>query len=91
MTAVEAPTTVWDRLLAPPDGEISPDHARYLLRLGFTPADHQRMTELCAKNTAGELSPGERAELNDYVLVGLQLTRLHSLARMALRRADGGG
>lgn len=85
------PTRIWDRLLTPPDGELTPDHARYLLRLGFTPADHERMTELCTKNSANTLSPHERVELDDYVLVSLQLARLHSVARVALRRGDAGG
>ena len=49
------------------------------------------MTELCTKNSANTLSPHERVELDDYVLVSLQLARLHSVARVALRKGDAGG
>lgn len=89
MTAVERPLAIWDRVIDTAGDIQSPDHARYVLRLGFTPADHARMAVLNDLASAGRLSPAEEAELDDFIHVGYLLARLQSSARVALRQAAG--
>jgi hypothetical protein len=90
MTPVaDRPLTIWERVLAPDEGAMSADDARYLLRLDFSPADHARMAELGGRAAERPLAPDEAAELDDYLRVGHQLARLQSAARRALRQAGG--
>lgn len=67
--------------------------ARHVLTLGFADADVARMHELAERNRAGELTPGEAAELDDFIRAGDLLAILQSKARMRLKqkvRASGG-
>ena len=86
----ERPLSAWERLLSPPDTEMSVEDARYILRRNFPPADHARMAVLGEKASAGTLTPAETEELDEFIHVGLQLTRLQALARIALRRHAAG-
>jgi hypothetical protein len=92
MVVANTPLAIWERVLLAA-GDLTPDDARYLLRLDFSPADHARMEELNAGAAAGTLTPAERDELADYVRVGHHLARLQSAARVAVRgtTADGRG
>jgi hypothetical protein len=77
---------VFARLLSNHQGEMQPRLARYVLTLGFSPAEQARMEELANRNQVGRLSPGERDELQSYVKAGHWLALLHSKARKALKR-----
>lgn len=76
---------IWERILIPDGGAISPAAAAYLRDLTLTQADRDRVTELGSKAETATLTPDERNELDEYILVGHQLARIQSLARVALR------
>src|SRR4051794_33359920 len=84
-----APTSdvaIFGRLLRADEGNLSPELARYILTVGFEPADQARMQDLATKNQAGALSPQEKEELLSYVKAGHLLALLHSKARKSLGR-----
>jgi hypothetical protein len=68
---------IWDGPTA-----LTPELARHVVGLGFAEVDVTRMHELSAKNRAGELSPGEAVELDDFIQAGDLLAVLQSKARM---------
>ena len=70
----------------PDQANLSPEAARAILKLDFDADDHRRMGELSAKAQQGALTPEERAELEEFVRVGLELSVLQSKARLSLRR-----
>ena len=73
------------RVLENGQGKMSPVLARYVLKLGFSQSDQDRMVELAERNQAGELSGIEQAELQEYVRAGHVLALLHSRARKVVR------
>lgn len=78
------------RVFGGDNGTLSPEAARELLKLGFSEADHARMTELSGKAQAGELSGPEREELVGFVNVSHLIAFVHSKARVALQRGGLG-
>jgi len=83
-----SPVAIWERVLLPAKEDLSPDQARYFLRLKFPPRDVRRMAALSAKARTGTLTPKEDAELENYIHVGRLLGILQSRARRALAPAD---
>jgi hypothetical protein len=77
---------IFGRLLSNPQGEMSPDLARYILTLGFSDAEQTHIEELAAGNQQGRLSADEHEELMGYVKAGHLLALLHSKARRALKK-----
>jgi hypothetical protein len=77
---------IFGRLIRANEGKLSRELARYLLTLGFDPADQARMQDLAARNQAGALSSAEKEELQSYVKAGHLLALLHSKARKSLGR-----
>jgi uncharacterized protein YnzC (UPF0291/DUF896 family) len=67
---------------------LSPEQARYFLRLKFPPRDVRRMNALSAKARAGTLTSEEDEELENYVRIGHLLGILQSRARQALARTN---
>jgi hypothetical protein len=87
-TATKTTTTeisIFGRILNDPKNKMSPDLARYVLRLGFNKGDQARMQELATKNQEGRIPPEEREELMNYVHAGHLLALLHSQARKSLK------
>ena len=78
---------IWGRVVKPERADLSPEAARAILKLDFDADDHRRMEELSAKAQQGTLTPEERAELEEFVRVGLELSVLQSKARLSLKRA----
>jgi hypothetical protein len=78
---------IWTRVIHP-DGEISPQTARALLKLEFDAGDQQRMHELAAKAQEGTLSPEEEHEIDNYERVGTLLAILKSKARKVLKQSS---
>jgi AAA domain len=76
------------RIVKPDQANLNPEIARTILKIDFAPKDHRRVDELSAKARKGKLTPGERAELEEYVRVDLKLTVLRSKARLSLKRAN---
>jgi hypothetical protein len=78
------PGAIWNRLLRPERNDMSPEAARYFLKLAFDQQDLDRMHELTDKNQAGDLSADERDELNAYRRIGLELDLLQAKASRAV-------
>lgn len=74
------------RLLGNGRKRMTADLARHVLGLTFSAADRARMTELAARNQAGNLSAPETKELRAYANAGCLLGILHSKARKALKK-----
>lgn len=73
---------IWERILIPDAGALSPAITAYIQGLGFTAADQDAMNELSAKARAGTLTPDETLLLDEYIQIGLQLTRIRSLVQV---------
>lgn len=81
---------IWIRLLSSADGAMTPEAARFVLQLEFSPADHARMAELNEGANEGLSTAEERDELLRYVRVGHQISLLKTRARAALKRVAAG-
>jgi hypothetical protein len=78
---------IWGRLVAPKEGDLTPEVARAWLALNFPPEDHERVRILGEKSQEGTLSASEQAELDEYLRVTAELAVIQSKARLSLRRA----
>jgi hypothetical protein len=75
---------IFGRLIESERDDLTPDLARYFLRLAFPVQDRERVNELAAKSREGSLSVEERNELEGYNLAGDVLALWQSKARRAL-------
>jgi hypothetical protein len=75
-----------ERIVQSFERELSPDFARKLLALHFSPADHARAQELSQKAQLGALRADEEAELDDLLTANDVLIILQSKARIALNQ-----
>jgi uncharacterized protein YnzC (UPF0291/DUF896 family) len=78
------PAAIWTRLIRPQHSDMTPEAARFFLKLEFDKQDLDRMHELTVKNQAGELSAAEVEELQTYRQVGLELDFLRAKARSSI-------
>jgi predicted deacetylase len=78
-------------MLIPPRFRPSPDVAKFILSWKFTPAHHRRVHILSGKANEGELTQGEREELQWYCDLSTLVDIAQAKARQALRRVDGSG
>ena len=83
---------ILNRVLEPGKPTFSPQAARDILALDFGPADKERMRQLSAKARAGNLTPHEQIEIDNYERVGHLLNIMQSKARRSLKggRATNG-
>jgi hypothetical protein len=79
---------ILERLIAPQQGDFSPELASYVLAMDFPPSDHRRYADLASKAQSASLTPDERSELEDYLSVDELLTLLRSKARASLHRRN---
>jgi len=77
---------ILERVIDPKRGNLSADLARYILSLGFPPADQARYAELAAKAQEGALSADEKAELDEFLDVNDFLSIVQSKARTSLAK-----
>lgn len=77
--------TILSKIFLRGAGGFTKDHARYLVGLGFSDEDKERMKELTRKNQEGCISAAELDELDSYVKVGDLLAILQSKARKLLK------
>ena len=61
-----------------------------VLKIKFSRYDIDRMNELSAKTSQGELSREEDAELENYLHLGNLIDMMHSKARRALKQSNPG-
>jgi hypothetical protein len=77
---------IFARLWEMKDGRLPRALARHVLKLRFPEPDKARMHELATKNQQERISPAEREELDNFILVGDLLALLQSKARKSLRQ-----
>ncbi len=77
---------IWNRILAPDQGDLSPEAAAFISRMDFTKPDRERVGELNEKANEGTLTNAERAELEEFIRVGDVLAAMQSKARSSLKR-----
>lgn len=77
---------VWNDILQPREGALSPEHAQYVLALDFSPKVHKRYQALAEKAQDGSLTKPETAELDQIISANSFLSLLKSKARLALKR-----
>lgn len=75
-----------EQIIRPDEGSLSPEHAAYILKLGFPPSTHARYEALAAKVGQAAMPAEERAELEDLVLLNTLLATMKSKARLSLRQ-----
>jgi hypothetical protein len=76
--------TILARVLGNDRGRLPVELARYILELGFSERDKERMHDLAVRNQAGALSATEREELVAFAKAGSLLSLLKSRARRTL-------
>jgi hypothetical protein len=74
------------RLIRPDDGDLRAEAAEALLAIRFDSQALDRMHELTVKNQQDELSPKEKAEMENYRRVSFLLDLIHSKARRSLKK-----
>lgn len=80
---------ILSRVLEPDKPSLSPQAARDILALDFSPADKQQMRQLSAKAREGTLTPDERAAIDNYERVGHLINIMQSKARRSLKNRRG--
>lgn len=83
-TDATSETAIFERIVVPHQADLSEQAARWLLAVGFSPEDSERMQVLADKAAQGQLSPAEEQEIENYERVGHYLAILQSKARLAL-------
>ncbi len=76
---------VLQRLIESAGTPMTPEAARFFLGLNLSEEERERVSALNEKASDGALSADERAELEEYLLVGDLIGLLHSRARRILR------
>ena len=76
-------------MIEPQTADLHPEAARAFLKFGFDEADKARMHDLAVRNQEAGLSDAEKAQLENYVLVGHLLALIHSKARRSLAARGG--
>jgi hypothetical protein len=82
---VQQESSILERLL------VSPDSARAVLAMHFSPADEQKMRELMEKNNQGTITPDEQAEMEAFRRIGSFLAIVQAKARLQLKSSNGDG
>jgi hypothetical protein len=83
--ATDYEVSILARVLGNDQDELPPAMARYLLGLGFSQRDKERLHELAVRNQDDALSNGEKGELVAYAKAGTVLSILKSKARRVLK------
>jgi hypothetical protein len=77
-------TKIFERIVEPNWKSLDVQGARAILQMKFAPRDIDRMNELAALARRGQLTPGEREELDLFCNLGDLLTIMHSRAKRVL-------
>ena len=78
-------------VIAPDQGDLTPDVARSLLRWKFTERALAHMNELADRNGKGVATATERQDLEKYLRVGSLINILQAKARLSLKADDQAG
>jgi hypothetical protein len=74
------------RAIQPDKCDLAPAAARALLHFKLAQPDRERLHELLVKNQDDLLTADERAQLDDYLTIGMLLDLLQAKAHAALHR-----
>ena len=85
VAAADYDVSILARVLSNDQDDLPPEMARYLLTLGFSPRDKDRMHDLAVRNQDDALSDDEKEELFAYARTGTVLSILKSKARRVLK------
>ena len=75
-----------ERMVKPLGESLSLRAAKTVLKLNIPDEDQDRMEHLVSKAKRGKLTLVERHELDEYLLVGNLLDKLHAQAHVAFKR-----
>jgi hypothetical protein len=78
-------SSLLQRIIGLDRSDMPPEAAMFMLTLGFTESDKQRMRDLSAKASEGKLTETEAREIDTYILASDLVALLQSKARTALR------
>ena len=81
-------SSIWKRLIRPDKADLTPDAARFFLKVEFGSKDRARMHRLSRKAQSGQLTDAEREEIAGYERIGTFLSIMKSKARKVLRDGD---
>jgi hypothetical protein len=81
---------ILQRVIRPDLGDMSPEAAREILKLGFQESDHARMAELSDRAQDGTLSKDEQDELDGHINISHFIAFVQSKARMSLKAHSAG-
>jgi hypothetical protein len=76
--------------IKPDEPEFSPEAIRALLALKLQASDQERLDLLTSKAQSGDLTPAERADLDQYLRLAERLAALQSKAQRWLDGAAEG-
>ena len=79
---------LWARLMESQPDDLTPEAAKYFLRLGFTQEDQIRMQQLAERSQEGNLTDTEAREFDAYLHIGNLLAVMQSKARLVLHGRD---
>jgi len=82
---IEHESSIFERLV------VSPESAKAVLAIHFSPADEDRMRELMEKNNQGTISSAEESEMEAFRRIGSFLAILQAKARLHLKSSNGDG
>jgi hypothetical protein len=86
-TALPTESDIFRRALEAQPAGMTPDVARFFLSMSLAPPDAARVCELSSKANAGELTPSEERELDEYLRHGRLMETLQLRARRILNQA----
>ncbi len=75
---------LWARLIDSQPDDLTPEAAKYFLRLVFTEEDQTRMQRLADRSDEGTLTETEAREFDTYLHIGNLLAVMQSKARLVL-------
>jgi hypothetical protein len=84
MSAGTQSQLIWNRIVGPKLSDMPPEVARFLLSLGFAPADLKRYKRLASKDQSN-LEMNEREGLESLVQANTALMLLQAKARLSLQ------
>jgi hypothetical protein len=78
-------------VIAPDNGDLTPEVAQSVLRWRFTEGAVARMNDLADRNSKGTITLEERQDLEKYLRVGSLINILQAKARLSLNSAGQAG
>lgn len=76
---------ILERMIQPDRGNLSEEHAKYVLSLAFSSAEQARYVALAEKAQQGTLTPEESEEIDAFITANGLLMILQAKARRSLK------